>query len=90
MADTDPNYAAPEAEAEAEAAAATSEAEPTDKELLQTLIGNTDAFFLIVIGIIIFFMQGGFAFLEAGSVRSAAYIITCSVSFPSFLSYHCT
>lgn len=40
-----------------------------DHHLLEVLIGNTDAFFLIIIGIIIFFMQGGFAFLEAGSVR---------------------
>ena len=30
---------------------------------------NDDQFFLIVIAIIIFFMQCGFAFLEAGSVR---------------------
>merc|ERR1719394_252540 len=31
---------------------------------------ESDQFFLIVIAIIIFFMQCGFAFLEAGSVRS--------------------
>ncbi|CAL4082578.1 unnamed protein product, partial [Meganyctiphanes norvegica] len=31
---------------------------------------NMDTFFLIIIGIIIFFMQCGFALLEAGSVRS--------------------
>ena len=36
---------------------------------LQILIKNSDQFFLIVIAIIIFFMQCGFAFLEAGSVR---------------------
>ena len=30
---------------------------------------ESDQFFLIVIAIIIFFMQCGFAFLEAGSVR---------------------
>lgn len=36
----------------------------------QTLADNSDSFFLIVIAIIIFFMQCGFAFLEAGSVRS--------------------
>jgi hypothetical protein len=30
---------------------------------------NTDAFFLLIIGIVIFLMQGGFALLEAGSVR---------------------
>merc|ERR1719180_379338 len=34
------------------------------------LAANSDQFFLIVIAIIIFFMQCGFAFLEAGSVRS--------------------
>ena len=39
------------------------------KENLEILIQNTDHFFLIVIAIIIFFMQCGFAFLEAGSVR---------------------
>jgi len=37
---------------------------------LETSKTNADQFFLIVIAIIIFFMQGGFAFLEAGSVRS--------------------
>ena len=36
---------------------------------LEILMNNTDQFFLIVIAIIIFFMQCGFAFLEAGSVR---------------------
>jgi len=37
----------------------------------QALLRNSvDSFFLIIISIIIFFMQGGFAFLEAGSVRS--------------------
>ena len=35
----------------------------------QILIHNMDEFFLVVIAIIIFFMQCGFAFLEAGSVR---------------------
>ena len=30
---------------------------------------NIDAFFLMVMGIIVFFMQTGFGFLEAGSVR---------------------
>ena len=39
------------------------------EEGLVSLTANTDAFFLIVIGTLIFFMQGGFAFLEAGSVR---------------------
>jgi len=41
-----------------------------EKEKLAILINNEDEFFLIVIAIIIFFMQCGFAFLEAGSVRS--------------------
>ena len=36
---------------------------------LEILMNNSDQFFLIVIAIIIFFMQCGFAFLEAGSVR---------------------
>jgi len=34
------------------------------------LNANVDAFFLIVMGCIVFLMQCGFAFLEAGSVRS--------------------
>ena len=36
---------------------------------LAILMNNTDEFFLVVVSIIIFFMQCGFAFLEAGSVR---------------------
>eukprot|EP00092_Neocalanus_flemingeri_P006301 GFUD01006778.1.p1 GENE.GFUD01006778.1~~GFUD01006778.1.p1 ORF type:complete len:571 (-),score=137.61 GFUD01006778.1:85-1797(-) len=40
------------------------------KKKQQILMNSTDQFFLIVIAIIIFFMQCGFAFLEAGSVRS--------------------
>ena len=39
------------------------------EEKVETLLNNTDSFFLIVIGCIIFLMQCGFAFLEAGSVR---------------------
>ena len=35
---------------------------------------ETDQFFLIVMSIVIFFMQCGFAFLEAGSVRSAQLV----------------
>ena len=31
--------------------------------------GEIDKFFLIVMAVVIFFMQCGFAFLEAGSVR---------------------
>ncbi|XP_037783637.1 putative ammonium transporter 1 [Penaeus monodon] len=37
--------------------------------LLQ-LQANSDVFFLLVMGMIVFFMQCGFAFLEAGAVRS--------------------
>ena len=33
------------------------------------LIENVNGFFLIVMGIFVFLMQAGFAFLEAGSVR---------------------
>ena len=36
----------------------------------ETLAGESDKLFLLVMSIIIFFMQCGFAFLEAGSVRS--------------------
>ena len=36
---------------------------------LDIVKGNVDAFFLIVMGCIVFLMQCGFAFLEAGSVR---------------------
>ena len=42
------------------------------EELLTDIIEikrGSDHFFLIVMSIIIFFMQGGFAFLEAGSVQ---------------------
>ena len=39
------------------------------EETQAVLAANSDQFFLIVIAIIIFFMQCGFAFLEAGSVR---------------------
>lgn len=41
------------------------EAPPDNKELVDAI----NAFFLIVQGIFVFFMQGGFAFLEAGAVR---------------------
>ena len=36
---------------------------------LEKLSGNMDQLFLIVMGMIVFFMQCGFAFLEAGAVR---------------------
>lgn len=38
--------------------------------LIADLSGNLDQFFLVIMGCLIFFMQAGFAFLEAGSVRS--------------------
>ena len=45
----------------------------TEHEILQqsfdTLKMNIDAFFKVIMGIIVFFMQCGFAFLEAGAVR---------------------
>ncbi|XP_071100410.1 putative ammonium transporter 1 isoform X1 [Haliotis cracherodii] len=37
---------------------------------LENLKTNLDQFFLIVMGMIVYLMQGGFAFLEAGAVRS--------------------
>ncbi|CAH3160543.1 unnamed protein product [Pocillopora meandrina] len=40
------------------------------KTPIEILQGNLDQFFLIIMGCLIFFMQTGFAFLEAGSVRS--------------------
>ncbi len=55
-------------EVEAAPEAAT-EADLTAEQKLDFLINNANAFFLIVNGIIVFLMQGGFAFLEAGSVR---------------------
>ena len=36
---------------------------------IDILKSNVDAFFLVVMGCFVFFMQCGFAFLEAGSVR---------------------
>ena len=35
----------------------------------KVLMFNMDSFFLVIMGIIVFLMQTGFAFLEAGSVR---------------------
>ena len=37
---------------------------------MEVLKTNVDAFFLVTMGIFVFFMQAGFAFLEAGAVRS--------------------
>lgn len=42
----------------------------TTEELYEELKKSTNASFLICLGIIIFLMQGGFAFLEAGAVRT--------------------
>ena len=44
--------------------------ENLDHRFMQTLKDNIDAFFLLVMGLIVLLMQCGFAFLEAGSVRS--------------------
>ena len=41
----------------------------TIEEKFGILETNINAFFVIVMGIIVFLMQAGFAFLEAGSVR---------------------
>ncbi|XP_072034499.1 putative ammonium transporter 1 [Amphiura filiformis] len=42
----------------------------SDLSEMQSLKKNMDDFFLIIMGCLVFFMQAGFAFLEAGSVRS--------------------
>ena len=42
---------------------------------MKALMVNTDAFFLIINGIIVFLMQIGFAFLEAGAIRYAPVTI---------------
>jgi hypothetical protein len=39
------------------------------EQTLKVLMFNTDSFFLVIMGIIIFLMQVGFSFLEAGAVR---------------------
>ena len=39
------------------------------EESLKVLMFNTDAFFMVIMGFIVFLMQCGFAFLEAGAVR---------------------
>ena len=41
----------------------------TPEEQMETLKRNADAFFLVTMGVFVFFMQAGFAFLEAGAVR---------------------
>lgn len=45
-------------------------AELTTDEKVEILMANMDSFFLLVMGIVVFLMQCGFAFLEAGAVRS--------------------
>ena len=42
----------------------------TDHEDLETLKTNLNAMFLVIMGAMIIFMQAGFGFLEAGSIRS--------------------
>ena len=54
------------------AANASTEAPPaplTLEEQMEVLKTNADAFFLVTMGVFVFFMQAGFAFLEAGAVR---------------------
>ena len=56
--------------ADAAAVNASTEAPPpTLDEQMETLKTNADAFFLVTMGVFVFFMQAGFAFLEAGAVR---------------------
>ena len=43
---------------------------------LEVLVANVDNFFLIVMGCIVFLMQCGFAFLEAGCVRYSVVKLT--------------
>ena len=42
----------------------------SDHEDLETLKTNLNAMFLVIMGAMIIFMQAGFGFLEAGSIRS--------------------
>ena len=49
----------------------------SDQRFIQTFKDNVDAFFLLVMGLIVFLMQCGFAFLEAGSVRSKNTVLGC-------------
>ena len=48
----------------------TEEDSVTDHDMLITLGSNVDAMFLVIMGSIIIFMQAGFGFLEAGSIRA--------------------
>ena len=40
---------------------------------LKVLMFNTDSFFLVIMGIVVFLMQVGFSFLEAGAVRYSIF-----------------
>ena len=42
----------------------------TDHENMEILKTNLNAMFLVIMGAMIIFMQAGFGFLEAGSIRS--------------------
>ena len=51
----------------------TVDGEPTVEERLSALeaaSGDTNVFFMMICGVLVFFMQAGFALLEAGSVRA--------------------
>ena len=45
---------------------------------MEVLKTNADAFFLVTMGIFVFFMQAGFAFLEAGAVRWERERVQCN------------
>ncbi|MFP4321082.1 MAG: ammonium transporter [Anaerolineales bacterium] len=62
--------AAEEATPEDEAAAEEEEAPPTPEEQLAQLRLDVDTVWILVAGFLVFFMQAGFALLEAGFVRS--------------------
>ena len=43
--------------------------EPDLDKVVAIMKTNLDSFFIIIMGIVVFLMQCGFAFLEAGAVR---------------------
>ena len=43
--------------------------EPDLDKVVAIMKNNLDSFFIIIMGIVVFLMQCGFAFLEAGAVR---------------------
>ena len=51
------------------------------EEIVSTMKNNVDNFFLIVMGIVVFLMQCGFAFLEAGAVRSKVSRLAVYINF---------